>query len=41
MEALTHSEAVLVLFQLGALVFLWGIYNEIRKLVVLKSKEDQ
>lgn len=31
MEILTYSETILVMMQLGIVVLLWGIYNELRK----------
>lgn len=31
MQVLTYSETIFVLMQLGVVVLLWGIYNELRK----------
>ncbi len=31
MHVLTYSETILAMLQLGVIVLLWGIYNELRK----------
>jgi hypothetical protein len=31
MQALTYSETIFAMMQLGVVVLLWGIYNELRK----------
>jgi len=41
METLTRSETVLVMFQLGILTALWGIYTEVRKMVEQRSAEKK
>jgi len=33
MQVLTYSETILAMLQLGVIVLLWGIYNELRRRV--------
>jgi len=41
MEMLTRSETVLVMFQLGILTALWGIYTEVRRMVENRNTEPK
>ena len=40
-HTLTYAQSIMVLFQLGLLVTLWGIYTEVRKLGGNASDEKE
>ena len=41
MDVLTQSETVMVMFQLGILTALWGIYTEVRRAADSREAESE